>query len=119
MFGFSYSGGQKLNFDLAYPSQAIPDNFFPSNAEKYGTSPYSVPKAILKQNETLSFRLHCKSKLSCQLKTRPFKFTSRTLASGTFPTKLSPASPTGQEEETKRLSEANQIQEDAVLPILP
>ena len=29
-------GGQYLNFDLAYPSSAIPSNFFPSNEKLYG-----------------------------------------------------------------------------------
>jgi len=31
-----YRGGQYLNFDLAYPSSAIPDDFFPSNEKLYG-----------------------------------------------------------------------------------
>jgi len=29
-------GGQYLNFDLAYPSSAIPDDFFPSDEKLYG-----------------------------------------------------------------------------------
>lgn len=28
--------GKYLNFDLAYPSSAIPDNFFPSDEKLYG-----------------------------------------------------------------------------------
>ncbi len=31
-----YSAGAYLNFDLAYPSKAIPDDFFPSNVSLYG-----------------------------------------------------------------------------------
>jgi hypothetical protein len=31
-------GGHYLNFDLAFPSQAIPSNFFPSDAAEYGAS---------------------------------------------------------------------------------
>ena len=34
--GYDRRGGQYLNFDLAYPSSAIPDNFFPSNEKLYG-----------------------------------------------------------------------------------
>jgi hypothetical protein len=30
------SAGASLNFDLAYPSQAIPDDFFPSDEALYG-----------------------------------------------------------------------------------
>lgn len=30
------SGGQYINFDLAWPSSAIPDDFFPSNVSLYG-----------------------------------------------------------------------------------
>jgi hypothetical protein len=29
-------GGHQLNFDLVYPSSAIPKNFFPSNVTLYG-----------------------------------------------------------------------------------
>ncbi|KAJ6625466.1 hypothetical protein B0H10DRAFT_2001442 [Mycena sp. CBHHK59/15] len=35
-------GGQYINFDLAYPSSAIPDNFFPSNASLYGYTDFGV-----------------------------------------------------------------------------
>jgi len=35
-------GGQYLNFDLAYPSSAIPDNFFPSNEKLYGYKDFGV-----------------------------------------------------------------------------
>jgi hypothetical protein len=31
-----YSAGAYLNFDLVYPSSAIPDDFFPSNVSLYG-----------------------------------------------------------------------------------
>ncbi|PBK91506.1 hypothetical protein ARMGADRAFT_1166331 [Armillaria gallica] len=34
--------GKYLNFDLAYPSDAIPDNFFPSNASLYGYTDFGV-----------------------------------------------------------------------------
>ncbi|KAF8070599.1 RlpA-like double-psi beta-barrel-protein domain-containing protein-containing protein [Lyophyllum atratum] len=36
------SAGQYLNFDLAYPSQAIPDDFFPSNEALYGYKDFGV-----------------------------------------------------------------------------
>jgi len=36
------SAGHRLNFDLAYPSQAIPSNFFPSDAGKYGYADFGV-----------------------------------------------------------------------------
>ncbi|TRM69316.1 RlpA-like double-psi beta-barrel-protein domain-containing protein-containing protein [Schizophyllum amplum] len=36
------SGGQRLNFDLAYPSDAISDDFFPSNASLYGFTDFGV-----------------------------------------------------------------------------
>ncbi|KAK0212821.1 RlpA-like double-psi beta-barrel-protein domain-containing protein-containing protein [Desarmillaria ectypa] len=44
---FSYvpfypSSGKYLNFDLAYPSDAIPDDFFPSNASLYGYIDFGV-----------------------------------------------------------------------------
>jgi hypothetical protein len=29
-------GGRYINFDLVYPSKAIPNNFFPSNESLYG-----------------------------------------------------------------------------------
>lgn len=32
------SGGAYINFDLAWPSSSIPDNFFPSNESFYGES---------------------------------------------------------------------------------
>ncbi len=32
----NYSAGNYLNFDLAFPSSSIPDNFFPSNVSLYG-----------------------------------------------------------------------------------
>ncbi|KAJ7647197.1 RlpA-like double-psi beta-barrel-protein domain-containing protein-containing protein [Roridomyces roridus] len=35
-------GGQYLNFDLAFPSPAIPDDFFPSNESLYGYSDFGV-----------------------------------------------------------------------------
>ncbi|KAJ7703030.1 RlpA-like double-psi beta-barrel-protein domain-containing protein-containing protein [Mycena rosella] len=35
-------GGQYINFDLAYPSAAIPDDFFPSNASYYGYTDFGV-----------------------------------------------------------------------------
>jgi len=35
-------GGAYLNFDLAFPSQAIPSNFFPSNASYYGYTDFGV-----------------------------------------------------------------------------
>ncbi|GLB37572.1 hypothetical protein LshimejAT787_0406230 [Lyophyllum shimeji] len=36
------SAGQYLNFDLAYPSQAIPDDFFPSDEALYGYKDFGV-----------------------------------------------------------------------------
>lgn len=33
---FLLSAGYNLNFDLAYPSEAIPNNFFPSDVATYG-----------------------------------------------------------------------------------
>ena len=38
-----YRGGQYLNFDLAYPSSAIPDNFFPSDEKLYGYKARNIP----------------------------------------------------------------------------
>ncbi|KAJ7178351.1 RlpA-like double-psi beta-barrel-protein domain-containing protein-containing protein [Mycena crocata] len=35
-------GGQYLNFDLAYPSPAIPEDFFPSNESFYGYKDFGV-----------------------------------------------------------------------------
>ncbi|KAF7361749.1 Expansin-like EG45 domain-containing protein [Mycena venus] len=35
-------GGQFINFDLAYPSRAIPDDFFPSNESFYGYTDFGV-----------------------------------------------------------------------------
>ncbi|KAJ7902003.1 RlpA-like double-psi beta-barrel-protein domain-containing protein-containing protein [Mycena olivaceomarginata] len=35
-------GDQYLNFDLAYPSRAIPDDFFPSNESYYGYTDFGV-----------------------------------------------------------------------------
>ncbi|KAF7376286.1 Expansin-like EG45 domain-containing protein [Mycena sanguinolenta] len=35
-------GGQYINFDLAYPSSAIPDDFFPSNETEYGYTDFGV-----------------------------------------------------------------------------
>jgi len=35
-------GGQYLNFDLVYPSLAVPSNFFPSNASLYGYTDFGV-----------------------------------------------------------------------------
>ncbi|KAF7321800.1 Expansin-like EG45 domain-containing protein [Mycena kentingensis (nom. inval.)] len=35
-------GGQYINFDLAYPSRAIPDDFFPSNQSYYGYTDFGV-----------------------------------------------------------------------------
>ncbi|KAK7005658.1 expansin-like EG45 domain-containing protein [Favolaschia claudopus] len=35
-------GGQYLNFDLAFPSRAIPDDFFPSNESFYGYKDFGV-----------------------------------------------------------------------------
>ncbi|KAJ6499133.1 RlpA-like double-psi beta-barrel-protein domain-containing protein-containing protein [Mycena sanguinolenta] len=35
-------GGQYINFDLAYPSRAIPDDFFPSNETEYGYTDFGV-----------------------------------------------------------------------------
>lgn len=43
-FSIQRSGGAYLNFDLAFPSQAIPSDFFPSNASYYG---YTVSSLIL------------------------------------------------------------------------
>ncbi|KAH8107247.1 RlpA-like double-psi beta-barrel-protein domain-containing protein-containing protein [Cristinia sonorae] len=34
--------GQYINFDLAWPSPAIPDDFFPSNASLYGYTDFGV-----------------------------------------------------------------------------
>ncbi|KAJ7076333.1 RlpA-like double-psi beta-barrel-protein domain-containing protein-containing protein [Mycena belliarum] len=34
--------GQFINFDLAYPSRAIPDDFFPSNESYYGYKDFGV-----------------------------------------------------------------------------
>ncbi|KDR75181.1 hypothetical protein GALMADRAFT_249136 [Galerina marginata CBS 339.88] len=36
------SAGAYLNFDLAYPSKAVPDDFFPSNAAVYGYKDFGV-----------------------------------------------------------------------------
>ncbi|CAA7261716.1 unnamed protein product [Cyclocybe aegerita] len=36
------SAGAHLNFDLAYPSKAIPDDFFPSNETLYGYKDFGV-----------------------------------------------------------------------------
>jgi len=36
------SAGEYLNFDLAYPSVAIPDSFFPSNETLYGYTDFGV-----------------------------------------------------------------------------
>ncbi|KAF8813826.1 hypothetical protein BYT27DRAFT_7084115 [Phlegmacium glaucopus] len=36
------SAGAYLNFDLAFPSQAIPDDFFPSDAAVYGYTDFGV-----------------------------------------------------------------------------
>ncbi|KAF8740781.1 hypothetical protein AX14_007159 [Amanita brunnescens Koide BX004] len=36
------SAGAFLNFDLAYPSEAIPDNFFPSDVALYGYSDFGI-----------------------------------------------------------------------------
>ncbi|KAJ3567320.1 hypothetical protein NP233_g6441 [Leucocoprinus birnbaumii] len=38
------AAGALLNFDLAYPSDAIPDNFFPSNKALYGYEDFGVWK---------------------------------------------------------------------------
>ncbi|KAI0645654.1 RlpA-like double-psi beta-barrel-protein domain-containing protein-containing protein [Trametes meyenii] len=35
-------GGQYINFDLAWPSSSIPDDFFPSNAALYGFTDFGV-----------------------------------------------------------------------------
>ncbi|KAI8993062.1 RlpA-like double-psi beta-barrel-protein domain-containing protein-containing protein [Trametes punicea] len=35
-------GGQYINFDLAWPSPSIPDDFFPSNAALYGFTDFGV-----------------------------------------------------------------------------
>ncbi|KII92808.1 hypothetical protein PLICRDRAFT_37602 [Plicaturopsis crispa FD-325 SS-3] len=35
-------GGAYINFDLAFPSPAIPDDFFPSNATLYGYTDFGV-----------------------------------------------------------------------------
>ncbi|KAJ7783342.1 RlpA-like double-psi beta-barrel-protein domain-containing protein-containing protein [Mycena metata] len=35
-------GGQYINFDMAFPSKAIPDDFFPSNASYYGYTDFGV-----------------------------------------------------------------------------
>ena len=37
-FFFANSAGDYLNFDLAYPSEAIPTDFFPSDVAVYGYS---------------------------------------------------------------------------------
>lgn len=36
------SGGSFINFDLAFPSSAIPSDFFPSNASFYGYTDFGV-----------------------------------------------------------------------------
>ncbi|KAH8119109.1 RlpA-like double-psi beta-barrel-protein domain-containing protein-containing protein [Phellopilus nigrolimitatus] len=36
------SAGHDLNFDLAWPSSSIPDDFFPSNASLYGYTDFGV-----------------------------------------------------------------------------
>lgn len=36
------AAGNYLNFDLAFPSSSIPDNFFPSNASLYGYTDFGV-----------------------------------------------------------------------------
>ncbi|KAG8970336.1 hypothetical protein FRC03_009609 [Tulasnella sp. 419] len=40
--GHPNSAGAYLNFDLAYPSSAIPDDFFPSNVALYGYKDFGV-----------------------------------------------------------------------------
>lgn len=39
-------GGQYINFDLAWPSSSIPDDFFPSNVSLYGYSVRSSNPSI-------------------------------------------------------------------------
>lgn len=46
------SAGAYLNFDLAYPSDAIPDDFFPSDEATYG---YKVCSALVYSTLTQSF----------------------------------------------------------------
>ena len=41
-----HRSGQYLNFDLAYPSSAIPDDFFPSDEELYGYKARSFPHFV-------------------------------------------------------------------------
>lgn len=36
-----FRAGYDLNFDLVWPSSAIPDDFFPSNVSLYGTLAFS------------------------------------------------------------------------------
>jgi hypothetical protein len=54
------SGGHDLNFDLVWPSSAIPDDFFPSNETLYGAS-----SLLMRTHSALIFlsfinRLYCK-----------------------------------------------------------
>ena len=51
-----HSGGQYINFDLAWPSSAIPDDFFPSNVSLYGESTAII---VMIPSDIIS-RLHCK-----------------------------------------------------------
>jgi len=44
--GGDHRSGQYLNFDLAYPSSAIPDDFFPSDEELYGYKVRSFPHLV-------------------------------------------------------------------------
>lgn len=45
-------GGQYINFDLAWPSSSIPDDFFPSNVSLYG---YSVRLSLVEPHLTSLF----------------------------------------------------------------
>lgn len=44
---FVTRSGQYINFDLAYPSAAIPDDFFPSDEDFYGEFIMALPTHIL------------------------------------------------------------------------
>lgn len=47
------SAGQYINFDLVYPSSAIPDDFFPSNVTLYGYTVRAPRSCITPANFTI------------------------------------------------------------------
>jgi len=88
-------GGQYLNFDLAWPSPAISDNFFPSNEKLYGYKDFGV------WNVTYT-------SVSCE----EWKGWKDEAAKGSAPdiNGCCPANPTGSEEDTcPSYSDANGV----------